>query len=117
ARVLPARLESNFSNPDDKRAQPAACLRLPTDVHAEGDFTGRDILAAINGRPADVGIITVAPELPGVFDLIAPFIRAGHRVSLGHSGAAFEQAIEAIDAGARHATHLFNRMTPLDHRK
>jgi N-acetylglucosamine-6-phosphate deacetylase len=40
----------------------------------------------------------------------------GHRVSLGHSGATYEQAIEAIRAGARHATHLFNRMTPISHR-
>jgi N-acetylglucosamine-6-phosphate deacetylase len=37
-------------------------------------------------------------------------------VSLGHSGASFETAEAAIDAGARHATHLFNRMPPLNHR-
>ena len=36
----------------------------------------------------------------------------GHRVSLGHSGATYEQALDGISAGARHATHLFNRMTP-----
>ena len=36
--------------------------------------------------------------------------------SLGHSGATYEQAREAIAAGARHATHLFNRMPPLTHR-
>ena len=40
----------------------------------------------------------------------------GHRVSLGHSGATYDQALEAIAAGARHATHLFNRMPPLGHR-
>ena len=32
------------------------------------------------------------------------------------SGASYEQALEGIAAGARHATHLFNRMTPLAHR-
>jgi N-acetylglucosamine-6-phosphate deacetylase len=37
-------------------------------------------------------------------------------VSLGHSGATFEEGMEAIAAGARHATHLFNRMPPLGHR-
>ena len=41
---------------------------------------------------------------------------AGHRVSLGHSGSDYDTAIAAIDAGARHATHLFNRMTPMTHR-
>jgi N-acetylglucosamine-6-phosphate deacetylase len=40
----------------------------------------------------------------------------GHIVSLGHSGASFDQAMAAIDAGARQATHLFNRMTPMAHR-
>jgi N-acetylglucosamine-6-phosphate deacetylase len=38
-------------------------------------------------------------------------------VSLGHSGANYDEAQAAIAAGARHATHLFNRMPPLDHRK
>ena len=37
-------------------------------------------------------------------------------MSLGHSGASFETAEAAVDAGARHATHLFNRMPPLHHR-
>ena len=117
ARVLPAHLESNFINPEYKGAQPAPCLRLPTDERPKGAFSGREILGVIERRQADVGIVTVAPELPGVIDLIPRLVRAGHRVSLGHSGADFDQAIAAIDAGARHATHLFNRMTPLAHRK
>jgi N-acetylglucosamine-6-phosphate deacetylase len=116
ARVLPAHLESNFINPDYNGAQPRACLRLPNDDRGEGQFTGRDILATIESGRADVGIITIAPELPGTLDLVPSLVRAGHRVSLGHSGADFEQAVAAIDAGARHATHLFNRMTPLTHR-
>jgi N-acetylglucosamine-6-phosphate deacetylase len=37
-------------------------------------------------------------------------------VSLGHSGATYEEGLAAIEAGARHATHLFNRMPPLGHR-
>src|SRR5205823_5424463 len=35
----------------------------------------------------------------------------------GHSGATYDEAQAAIAAGARHATHLFNRMPPLDHRR
>ena len=42
--------------------------------------------------------------------------RARPRVSLGHSGATYEEALAAIAAGARQATHLFNRMPPLGHR-
>ena len=37
-------------------------------------------------------------------------------MSIGHSGATYEQTLEAIAAGVRGATHLFNRMAPLDHR-
>ena len=116
SRVLPAHLESNFINPDYNGAQPLACLRVPNDERQEGEFTGRDILRVIEARCADVGIITLAPELEEVLALVPQLVRAGHRVSLGHSGADFDQAVAAIDAGARHATHLFNRMTPMTHR-
>lgn len=116
ARVLAAHLESNFINPEYNGAQPPACLRLPNGAPGEGEFTGQDILAVIDSRAADVGIVTIAPELDGAITLIARLTRAGHRVSLGHSGADFDQAVAAIEAGARHATHLFNRMTPMTHR-
>ena len=116
ARVLPAHLESNFINPDYNGAQPKACLRLPNADRREGNFSGRDILDVIQLRAADVGIVTVAPEIDGVLELIPTLVRRGQRVSLGHSGADFERSVAAIDAGARHATHLFNRMTPIAHR-
>jgi N-acetylglucosamine-6-phosphate deacetylase len=116
ARVLPAHLESNFINADYRGAQPASCLRVPVASAAEGDFSAREILDAIAASRPDVGIVTLAPELPGGVDLVSTLVAAGHRVSLGHSGADFETAVAAIDAGARHATHLFNRMTPIAHR-
>jgi N-acetylglucosamine-6-phosphate deacetylase len=42
--------------------------------------------------------------------------RRGVCVSVGHSDASLEATNEAIAAGARHATHTFNAMRPLDHR-
>ena len=116
ARVLPAHLESNFISPEYRGAQPASCLRSPGAGAHEGDYSAREILDAIAASRPDVGIVTLAPELPGGLDLVTSLVSAGHRVSLGHSGADFETAIAAIDAGARHATHLFNRMTPVTHR-
>jgi N-acetylglucosamine-6-phosphate deacetylase len=123
ARVLPAHLESNFINPDYRGAQPLACLRRPADpesaahrVVPDGEFTGPDILKVIGGHRADVGIVTLAPEMPGGLDLVATLVAVGHRVSIGHTGATYEQANDAIDAGIRHATHLFNRMSPMAHR-
>jgi N-acetylglucosamine-6-phosphate deacetylase len=121
ARVLPAHLESNFISPEYSGAQPASCLRAPAAVVAkdaanDGDFSAREILEAIAASRPDVGIVTLAPELPGGLDLVGSLVAAGHRVSLGHSGADFDTALAAIEAGARHATHLFNRMTPISHR-
>lgn len=115
ARVLGAHLESNFINPDFKGAQPLACLRAPGDAPS-GEFSGREILDTIAAARPDVGIVTVAPEVPGVLGLIPELVRHGHRVSLGHSGATYDQARAGIFAGARHATHLFNRMPPFNHR-
>ena len=116
ARVLPAHLESNFINPDYKGAQPLDCLRSAHDDRRDGFYAGRDVLDVISAHRPDVGIVTMAPELPGGIDLVRSLVAAGHRVALGHSGSDFETAIAAIDAGARHATHLFNRMTPMTHR-
>jgi N-acetylglucosamine-6-phosphate deacetylase len=118
ARVLPAHLESNFINPEYRGAQPIKCLRVP-DEHRGAvawPFTGSQILEIIESSQPSIGIVTLAPELPGCIDLTRALVAAGHIVSLGHSGANFETAIEAIEAGATHATHLFNRMTPIAHR-
>jgi N-acetylglucosamine-6-phosphate deacetylase len=118
ARVLPAHIESNFINPDYRGAQPLNCLLRPLDQAGDraGEFSARDILDIIASARPDVGIVTLAPELPGGIELIRALVAAGTRVSLGHSGATLDEAMAAIDAGARHATHVFNRMMPMTHR-
>jgi N-acetylglucosamine-6-phosphate deacetylase len=126
ARVLPAHLESNFINPDFRGAQPLDCLRRPPRIGRDGlavadagegaDYTGADVLRVIEAHRRDVGIVTMAVELDGGLELAKALIAAGHRVSLGHSAATYDQARAGIAAGARHATHLFNRMSPMTHR-
>ncbi len=63
-----------------------------------------------------VSVLTIAPEIEAALDLITEASRRGVCVSLGHSDAQLSQAEAAIRAGARHATHTFNAMRPLDHR-
>lgn len=131
ARVLGAHLESNFLNPDWNGAQPISCLRVPARsrrsspdlsraeadaTDAAGAFSGDDILRVIASRRSSVGIVTLAPELPGGIDLVRDLVTHGHRVSLGHTGATYEEAKAAIAAGARHATHLYNRMSSISSR-
>ncbi len=122
AHVLPAHLESNFIAPDFRGAQPLACLRRPTPDVLAGPtpdaprFSGADILAVIAESRPQVGILTIAPEIDGHLELIRDLVGHGHIVSLGHSGATFDQGVAGVEAGGRHATHLFNRMPPLSHR-
>ncbi len=80
------------------------------------DFDAADILREIERAAPDVGIVTIASELEGGLDLVRWLAARGHRPSLGHSNATYDEALAAIAAGARHATHLFNRMPPLGHR-
>lgn len=72
------------------------------------------LIAAADGT---LRMITLAPELAGALGLIEPLRAAGVIVALGHSDATYDEAVAAIDAGAIHATHLFNAMPPLHHRE
>jgi N-acetylglucosamine-6-phosphate deacetylase len=119
ARVLLAHLESNFISPEFRGAQPLDALRPPPSPENRGGsqpFSARDILDVVLRHRADVGIVTIAPELPGGLDLVRTLTAAGIRASIGHCGANFEEAEAAIAAGATHATHLFNRMRGMSHR-
>ena len=63
-----------------------------------------------------VRMMTIAPELPGALEVIAEAAQRKICVSIGHSDAELEAARAGVRAGARHATHTFNAMRPLDHR-
>jgi N-acetylglucosamine-6-phosphate deacetylase len=69
-----------------------------------------------NASRGQVRIMTIAPELEGALEVIAEAAKRGVCVSLGHSDADTKSAAAGIAAGARHATHTFNAMRPLDHR-
>ena len=97
-------------------------------VNAEGPFINpgkKGAQAGENIRPGDaaflkehldiIRVFTIAPEMPGNMDCIREM--AGKTlISMGHTGATFDEAHAAIDAGVRHVTHLFNAQTPLMHR-
>jgi N-acetylglucosamine-6-phosphate deacetylase len=75
-----------------------------------------DLVALIEAaQEIPVLLTTVAPETVPV-DKIRAMADAGLIVSLGHSGASYEVAMAAKDAGATMVTHLFNAMSQLGHR-
>ncbi len=105
----------------------------PLGIHLEGPFLSHarrgvhlpaDLLEPTLERferfwqaaRGQIRLMTIAPELPGALAVIAEAARRGVCVSLGHSDANFEEATRGIEAGARHATHTFNAMRPLNHR-
>ena len=84
----------------------------PDNLHAPDADMFHRLNEASGGR---VRLVTVAPEEPGA----VPFIRAASKVctvSLGHTGADYDTAMAAFEAGACHVTHLFDAMSPLNHR-
>ena len=66
--------------------------------------------AASGGR---IKLLTVAPEMPGVLELIDKCVESGVRVSLGHTNASHEDIRKAVDAGASLSTHLGNGVAQL----
>ena len=73
-----------------------------------------EVLAAADGT---VVMVTIAPELPGALEAIDRLVDAGVTVAVGHTDATYDQVRDAVDRGARVATHLFNAMAPLTHRE
>lgn len=103
-------------------------------IHLEGPWIARARMGAHHPdalRPPDVAelaalvaasggcirMVTLAPELEGSRELMAEASQSEIAVSIGHTDADFETTLAAIEAGARHATHLFNAMAPPHHRR
>ena len=108
ATVLGCHLEGPYINPEKKGAQPLAHVRIP-DVQELVRECGDHITA--------LRLVTLAPEMPGGLELTRFLARHGIIASIGHTTATYAQVSLAIDAGARHVTHCFNAMRPLDSRE
>lgn len=63
-----------------------------------------------------IRLVTVAPEQPNAMEFIRGAADDGIFVSVGHTVADYDTAKAAFEAGANHATHLYNGMPPLHHR-
>jgi len=108
AQPLGIHLEGPFLSHTRRGVHPPANLQSPSLELFERFWQ------AARGR---IRFLTIAPELEGAQEVIAEAARRGVCVSLGHSDADYKTARTAVTAGARHATHAFNAMRPLDHRE
>jgi len=107
ARPIGIHLEGPFLSHKRRGVHPPEYLVEPTIAIFDR------LWQAARGR---VRMLTIAPETPGAMEVIAEAARRNVCVSIGHSDAEFPIAQAAVKAGARHATHTFNAMRPLDHR-
>lgn len=106
ARLMGIHLEGPYLNPDYRGAQDVKMLSIPLeDDYFKWFETGV------------VKLVTCAPELPGAADFTKEAIRRNIRISIGHSGASFDQVHQAAEMGVTQATHLFNGMGGIHHRE
>jgi len=100
-RILGAHLEGPFIAPERLGTHPAEARRDPDTSLLER------LLSA-----GPVSHVTLAPELPGAFELMEMLRERGVTVSCGHSNATAAEAREAFARGAKTVTHIFNAMRP-----
>ncbi len=100
--IIGAHVEGPFISAKRLGVHPEASRRAPDRALLER------ILDA-----GDVHQVTLAPELPGAFELIEAARARGVVVSAGHTDATAAEAHAAFDRGIGTVTHLFNAMRPL----
>jgi N-acetylglucosamine-6-phosphate deacetylase len=105
AQALGFHLEGPFLSPERKGAHPLPAI-------AQADQRLFDELLDC-GR---LRLMTISPERPDGLERIRRLRQRGILVSLGHTDATLEEFVAGLDAGAELATHLYNAMSPFQHR-
>ncbi|MEU6971903.1 N-acetylglucosamine-6-phosphate deacetylase [Kitasatospora aureofaciens] len=123
---------------DDVARQAAVLSELVEDgilagIHFEGPFIspGRcgahrpDLLREpdpalvrklVDAARGHAKMVTLAPELPGGLDSVRMLADLGVIAAVGHTDSDYPTTLEAVEAGATVATHLFNAMPGIAHR-
>lgn len=106
AQVLGVHVEGPYVDVENRGAQMRSMIRTPVEDEYKHWFDS-----------GVVKIITCAPEIKDAKEFILGAVERGIRISIGHSAATYEQVVQAANWGATQATHLFNGMVGLHHRK
>ena len=102
-------------------------------IHLEGPFLNPKMKGAMNEdfvwtashekwkmlETAGAGwirMMTLAPEVSGVIAIMPEILRAGVRLSIGHSDSCYDDVEAAVATGLTQVTHIFNAMHPMHHR-
>ncbi|PBC78308.1 N-acetylglucosamine-6-phosphate deacetylase [Streptomyces sp. TLI_235] len=99
--------EGPFISPGRCGAHDPALLRDPDPAVV------RKVVDAARGTAR---MVTLAPELPGGLESVRMLADLGVIAAVGHTDSDYAKTLEAIEAGATVATHLFNAMPAIGHR-
>lgn len=104
-------LEGPFISKNKKGAQNSTYIKKP-------DVEMYHRLQKVSGNK--IKVVTVAPEMEGAIEFIEELKEHAKDpvvISIAHTEANYEQALIALQKGARQVTHLYNAMPPLSHRE
>ncbi|ACC98897.1 N-Acetylglucosamine-6-phosphate deacetylase [Elusimicrobium minutum Pei191] len=108
AEILGFHLEGPFISPQ----KPG--VMKPQDITPVDIKFMKELCAAAQGK---IKIMTFAPELEGSSALIDFARQNGVFLQIGHTNATYSQMTDALKKGVSHVTHLFNAMSPFNHRE
>lgn len=111
---LGAHVEGPFISRKKKGCHPIEVLQPSAESdHLQSVYGGSDTQDWLE----NVCIVTAAPEIPGVLDIIPEITLHNVIFSIGHTEADQATAREAVLAGATMITHMYNAMPQPHHRE
>lgn len=103
--IAGAHMEGPYLNPKRAGAQSPIAIR-PADREEALAFLDTGV----------VRLLGLAPEVPENRWLIDECVARHVTVAASHTGASYDQVLDAVNGGLRHVTHTYNAMTSFDHR-
>jgi N-acetylglucosamine-6-phosphate deacetylase len=110
AQPLGVHVEGPFISPARPGVHDTAFMLDPTKANLDALFADAD-------AGDQITMMTLAPELSGALEAIRRLTAGGVVVSVGHSDALGHQVHDAVLAGARMVTHIFNAQRGFGHRE
>ncbi|MCC7401483.1 MAG: N-acetylglucosamine-6-phosphate deacetylase [Chitinophagaceae bacterium] len=105
--ILGLHIEGPWLNPVKRGAHIESLIHAPTV---------EEVKELLNYGKGVIKMITVAPEMCSK-EIIELILSYDVILSAGHSNATYEEAMKGFGSGITTATHLYNAMSPLQHRK
>jgi N-acetylglucosamine-6-phosphate deacetylase len=106
--IIGLNLEGPYISMEKSGAHRTQYIRKPSLI---------EVQEYIKASEGNIRIMTVAPEIEGMSDIIHFLSKQNVILSAGHTNANYEQTQQAVNSGVRLATHLFNAMRGIAHRE